>query len=292
MNNLNQLIEGKTLYIVSDLHMGDRSPKDNFREYIGRFESFLDDVVDADHNGQLILAGDTFEFWQCQHGTITRAYLVLLKRLVAMKSIFIVGNHDIDLLGFVGLDINSPFIDLLTDQFHLARNGKNILICHGHEFDKFNDPARWLFIGRIAAIAAGRAEMAVGTKVGQEATEGMLLRGLLWLINLCRPKTAGEKLEKGKTIDDVQAKLEKHHTEHPNETVVAGHTHKAGWYGDWYVNAGSWQTDQAHYVKIDTDGTMTLRKWPGNELDETQIWPDSLTAKTQNDCDVLDKADG
>jgi UDP-2,3-diacylglucosamine pyrophosphatase LpxH len=49
------------VFVISDLHMGDRSPKDNLchnnRE--ARFNHFLDYV--ADQNGQLVILGDFFE---------------------------------------------------------------------------------------------------------------------------------------------------------------------------------------------------------------------------------------
>ena len=277
---LEQHLNGRTLYVVSDLHMGDGSAKDNFAEYRGRFEDFLGRVVERDPNGCLVLAGDVFEFWQSMHGQVVRTYLDLLRRLVQNRSVFIVGNHDIDLLGFVGLTVDSPLIVLLTDRVLLERGGRNFWICHGHEFDGLNDPAKAMILGRIVTLAAGQAEMWLGPKVGVESTESFLekasLAVLSWMARRYRSwfgRTAGEKSGTGKEIDKTRVALDKYHLEHPDQILVAGHTHQAGWYGDWYVNAGSWQGSQANYVRITPEGQVALHKWPGGEIDETRLWP-------------------
>ncbi len=279
-NWLDQHIDGKTLYVVSDLHMGDGTAKDNFTEYSSRFEDFLSAVVEQDSDGCLVLAGDVFEFWQSAHGSIAKTYFELLKRLVERRSVFLVGNHDIDLSGFIGLPLDSPLIGCLAMEVFVERGNRLIRICHGHEFDKFNDPRKAMLVGKIATMLAGEAEMRVGTKVRGLSTEALLERIVRWLMgrlaSLYRKvfnKTPGEKTKKDKKIDETKVALDNYHPQHPDQTLVAGHTHQAGWYGDWYVNAGCWQTEQAHYVKITPDGEVTLHRWPGNEIEKTKLWP-------------------
>ncbi len=279
-NWLEHRVDGKTLYVVSDLHMGDGTRKDNFAEYCQRFEQFLGEVVEKDPNSCLVLAGDVFEFWQSPHGDIVRAHLELLKRLVRSRSVFLVGNHDIDLEGFVGLPVSFPLIECLATELGIDRGGREIRICHGHEFDKYNDPRKLLWLGKIATVGAGQVEMWLGTKIGDETTESLLekiFRGIqAWLARRYRSwfgKTAGEKVEAGKKIDEVRHALDKYRQDHERQLLVAGHTHRAGWYGDWYVNTGCWQSQQAHYAKISPDGQVSLHKWPGQEVDQTQLWP-------------------
>ncbi len=281
---LSSYVEGKTLYVVSDLHMGDGTAKDNFTEHRTRFEEFLSGVVEQDSDGCLVLAGDVFEFWQSSHGSIAKMYFDLLRRLVERKSAFIVGNHDIDLFGFIGLPVDSPLIGCLAMEVVLKRGDRHIRICHGHEFDKFNDPRKAMLLGRIATMLAGEAEMRLGTKLGGVPTEKRLERivrrimaGFAWFYRNILNKTAGERTEKDKKVDETKVALDNYHPQHPDQTLVAGHTHKAGWYGDWYVNAGCWQTEQAHYVKITPDGEVSLHRWPGNEIEETKLWPVSAT---------------
>ena len=278
-NTVSQYVEGKTLYIVSDLHMGDGTAKDNFKEYRPRFEDFLAGVVEQDPNGCLVLAGDVFEFWQSSHGSIAKIYFDLLKRLVERKSVFIVGNHDIDLFGFIGLPVDSPLIGCLAMEVVLERGDKHIRICHGHEFDKFNDPRKAMLLGRIATMLAGEAEMRVGTKVRGLPTERWLERAVRWVMGrlaLVYRKsfnaTPGERSDKGKKIDETKVGLDNYHPQHPDQILVAGHTHKAGRYQDWYVNAGCWQGEQAHYVKITADGEVSLHRWPENDIEENKLW--------------------
>ena len=57
-DGIEEQVQGETLYVVSDLHMGDGTAKDNFAEHRQRFEVFLDEVVEKDDDGRLILAGD------------------------------------------------------------------------------------------------------------------------------------------------------------------------------------------------------------------------------------------
>ena len=155
-------------------------------------------------------------------------------------------------------------------------------ICHGHEFDKYNDPERSMLVGRIITLGVGAAEMKFGTKIGGISLERLLgllepigrvvLAFIAWVYRSWFCKTAGRKVKKGKKINETRVALDKYRLEHPTQLLIAGHTHKAGVYGDWYINAGCWQTEQAHYVKITPDGEVTLRIWPGNEVDNTKLW--------------------
>lgn len=264
----------KQVFIVSDLHLGDGSKKDNFRKYRKRFDCFLDGL---DANAQLVLAGDVFEFWQCPHGAVVREYQDLLKRLVDMKALFIVGNHDIDLLGFVDLSLGDRFTGLLRKDLSIERNGRTIFVCHGHEFDEFNDPSRSLFIGRIVSILGGEAEMRLGPEIGGQSTETFLLsllRGFgTSFLSLYRKfhKTPSESKAR---MDKYLVALRDFKQKHPEvHTVVSGHTHLSGTYEDWYFNTGCWQDEEAAYAMIGTDGRIELRR-PNGEQVKRKLWAD------------------
>ena len=297
-----QDLEGKTLYVVSDLHMGDGSDKDNFARYRQRFENFLAEVVEQDPNGCLVLAGDVFEFWQSMHGDVVSTYLPLLKGLVIRGSVFLVGNHDIDLRGFVNLPLQVPFIDMLTTEVIVNRGSREIHIRHGHEFDKFNDPNKSMLLGKIVTLAVGQLELKFGTSIGGRVTEDIFAEA--WESNKAFPlrmwdavsswrvrtgmkilvraaqflrrlygRTAGERSKVGDQLNDLRRLLDGYHKSYPNYLLVTGHTHKPGWHGDWYVNAGAWQGKEAHYVRITPDGQISLHEWPGQEELQTQLWP-------------------
>jgi len=271
--------------VISDLHMGDGTAKDNFREYRNRLETFLDYVA-GQGNSRLILAGDVFEFWQCSHGAIIREYLDVLKRLLDMNAAIIVGNHDIDLNGFVGINLDTQFFRALCKNVTVKASSRNITVCHGHEFDEYNNPKRSLFIGRISAILAGEAEMRVGTEVGGVPTEKLLLRLVRWIgqsfLKIYRklhktPAEAGEKKQ-----NKYKTALDQYKENHPEtDVLIAGHTHKPGTYGGWYYNTGSWQQDLATYVRITPDGDVSLYRWPSGEIYENALWSESGQAKSR-----------
>ena len=271
-------IKGRTLYVVSDLHMGDGTEEDNFALYRGRFSDFVKQIVEPDTNGCLVMAGDVFEFWQSKLGDVIRANFDLVKQIVGLKPIYIVGNHDVDLQGLIGLQIDSPLVSCLTSEVVTNRGGKEIRICHGHEFDKFNNEAH-MILGRIAAQVAGQVEMEVGPKIGSESTEAVLNQSVTGFLDFAkdlwsRHKTPAERKKDAEPIDDVREKLDEYHKLHPAQILVAGHTHEAGLYGGWYTNSGSWQDDKANYVCISPEGELTLRKWPGGDVDTTPLWPE------------------
>ncbi len=263
MINLFDKIKDKNLYIVSDLHMGDGSNKDNFKPYQADFEKFLD-YVEKDEDYCLILAGDVFEFWQSQHGDIIRTYYDLIKRLISMNTVFIVGNHDIDLVGFIGLEMGSKFFELLSGGLVVSRNGKNISIMHGHEFDIFNDPNKAMMLGKMAAMLAGWVEMKVGPTVEGKSTESFLsdtaMRFVSFFSNIYR--WLNPTVNKGGNLNKFYQTVLKHHNKYPNNILVMGHTHDAGSIEDWYFNDGSWQNGNPNFIFINKQGRLILKEWP------------------------------
>ena len=81
-------------YCVSDLHLCDRGPRDNFcfRGSGAAVPSFLN-LVER-NRGRLLILGDLFDWWQVPVGSAVTAYLPLLDRLAQMGATWIVGNHD------------------------------------------------------------------------------------------------------------------------------------------------------------------------------------------------------
>ena len=74
------------IFAISDLHLCDRGPRDNFafngREE--RFYNFLKMVEEA--KSRLLILGDLFDFWQVNMGASINAYLPLLDRLAGIGS--------------------------------------------------------------------------------------------------------------------------------------------------------------------------------------------------------------
>lgn len=150
-------------FVVSDLHLGDKGPRDNFAHMSGgwreqEFNNFLDYV--ESENGELTIAGDLFELWQSNISKVLTCRMKLMDRLASMGTRYLLGNHDIDLLYLTkegGVMLDHPlFADLkLSHTFYV--NGRRILLIHGHEQDIYcmsEVPG----IGRASAIYSGLRE--------------------------------------------------------------------------------------------------------------------------------------
>ena len=94
----------KPIFCVSDLHLCDRGPRDNFiSRGEERFFKFLDYV--QDQKGELYILGDLFDWWQCNLSAAMLAYENLLGRLATVGEVgalWIVGNHDNAFVKFIG----------------------------------------------------------------------------------------------------------------------------------------------------------------------------------------------
>ena len=73
------------------LPLGDREKQLNlFLDYVGS------------QQGELIILGDLFDFWQMNLSKIVMMHMPLLDRLAAMNATYVLGNHDADFDHFVG----------------------------------------------------------------------------------------------------------------------------------------------------------------------------------------------
>ena len=249
-------------YIVSDLHMGDGSDTDNFAPYKQRFLNFLDKV--QDEKAKLIIAGDAFEFWEACHGDVVKANFDLIARLLKMDATFVVGNHDVDLMGFIGMPLGCA--NNLVAGVDLEFNGRVIHICHGHEFDIFND-ANSMFTGKLTGLLFHKFELDVGRNKAEwveRVVEPIVRKIMLQIIRFYRrvfARTSRERLLSPVSFMEAWRAI------NPNCNLISGHTHMAGRYKDWHLDCGSWQDTQAHYVKI-CGPLIALYRFPQNELVE------------------------
>ena len=122
------------IFAISDLHLCDRGPRDNFA-FNGREErlvAFLD-MVDREQ-GRLLVLGDLFDFWQVNLGTAVVAYLPLLDRLARMGATWIVGNHDNALAPLIGskLMLDHPLFLRSCHPFEEEIAGRRFAFRHRH----------------------------------------------------------------------------------------------------------------------------------------------------------------
>jgi len=243
-----------THYIVSDTHLADGSGRDDFKKNRTRFKNFLRFV--RKKKARLVIAGDFLELWQAHPAAITRAYSDILNELIALQATIVIGNHDYFLTHFRKLTF-------LHDSYRLP--GTKVIVKHGHQFDRFNDPERFMRIANLAALAAGHLEDIYPDF--DETALGFLKHLQKDLAAAFRSSpTPGtgrkEYLDRGGDLSEylrgARALLKKY------DYCILGHTHEAGTAFDGrYLNAGCWTSDTPTYVEVNSKGQCSVRHWPG-----------------------------
>lgn len=281
------------IFVVSDLHMGDGGPRDNFSvdNKLKKFNRFLDYVQDC--GGELILLGDVFEFWQANIGHVLAHHMELIDRFADMQATYVVGNHDADFTDLIGTNVlGHPFFQRMSGPFERTIGGKRFKFMHGHELDPFNRDGtpRW---GRILAILGGILEDRKGSPLLSAGgfTEKSLLkvsRGFMWIwnnsVNLFEKSELHEKrhsmaesLTPAQDPAKIKGILSLYHGDKLKEgydCLVTGHTHRAGLFQDWHCNSGCWVGLRTTFLRIQPDGNIHVCEWNGTGpsiTEQTQI---------------------
>lgn len=251
----------RPIYCVSDLHLGDGGPRDNFAYMSGgkrqaEFESFLDFV--EERNGKLLILGDLFEMWQSNVSKVVTHRKSLLDRLAKMGAIYILGNHDADLLYFTDGWLTHPFFQTMCLTYSELVDGRRFYFTHGHETDDYCS-GEVPGLGRITAIYTGLKEDRNGSPLRKKypTVEARTLRRLEWPINfirrLCGLPDRVQQMNRGlcKLIDSIDC-----------DVLVSGHTHLAGKIAGWWVyNTGTWAEQTCSFVSINQFGAIGVFDW-------------------------------
>jgi UDP-2,3-diacylglucosamine pyrophosphatase LpxH len=270
----------RDIMIVSDLHIGDGGPRDNFAvdNKAQKFSRFLD-YVEA-QQAELMILGDLFDFWQANIGRVLTRQIPLIDRLAEMQAVYVVGNHDADFENLIGTNIlGHPFFDRMTGPFMRIIAGRRFKFMHGHELDPFNRDGtpRW---GRILAILGGIIEDRKGSPLLSAGgmTEKSLLkvsRGFMWMWNKSvnffeksqtheQMHTFDESLTPAQNPDKIKGIMSLYHNNKRQEGydfLVTGHTHKAGLFQDWYCNSGCWVGLRCNFLRLSHDGEVHVYEW-------------------------------
>ncbi len=271
---------GQAVFVISDLHMGDGGPRDNFAvdNKAAEFGRFLD-FIEAE-GGQLFILGDLFEFWQANVGRVLVRRMDFLDRFARMKARYVVGNHDADLEDLIGTGLLAhPFFENMSGPFERTIGKKRFKFMHGHEVDPFNRDGtpRW---GRILAILGGLIEDRKGSPLlsaGGFSEKSLLRMGrsFMWMWNHSvnwieksarheQRHSVSESLtpaqdparEKG-----ILALYQQDRLRYQYDILIAGHTHHAGHFKEWYYNSGCWVGLRNNFLRIDRDGSTELWEW-------------------------------
>lgn len=279
----------KDIFIVSDLHLGDGGPRDNFSVdgKLQKFNQFLDYVKDC--GGEIILLGDVFDFWQSNIGNVIVHHLNLIDRLADMQAIYVIGNHDADFESLIGKNILAhPFFERMTGPFERVIGDKRFKFMHGHELDPFNRDGtpRW---GRILAILGGILEDRKGSPLlsaGGFAEKTLLRvsRSFMWMwnnsVNLFekserheKPHSLAESLTPAQDPTKIKGILSLYHNnkrEEGYDFLVTGHTHRAGLFQDWYCNSGCWVGLRSNFLRINPEGHIHIYEWNNGRANITE----------------------
>ena len=243
--------------IISDLHLADSTRRDDFKKNRAKFKNFLRMV--KKQKAQLIIAGDFLELLQTNPVDITSTYSDILNELISIGTKIIIGNHDYYLHHFRKLNF-------LYDSYQIPDT--KIFIQHGHQFDKFNDPKRLLYIGNLAAMSAGIVED-IHPDLDEKAMsfiEALHKKLKSAFAPIHTPGTNRKQyLSHGGNFSEYLRGAKKLLKKY--DYVILGHTHKPGTaFKGKYLNAGSWTSSNPTYVEIDSRGHCTLKYWPTQNL--------------------------
>ena len=238
-------------YVISDLHLADGGRRDDFKKNHTQFKAFLQMV--KKQKARLIIAGDFLELWQVNLIAITGAYSDILNQLISIGTKIVIGNHDYYLRHFRGLNF-------LYDSYRIP--GTGIFIQHGHQFDRFNDPKRLIYLGNLAAMNAAVMED-IHPDLDEKAMSFLKLldqklsRLPFWTPGTGRKEYLAQGGDLSEYLKGARKLLQKF------DYVILGHTHESGTaFEGRYFNAGSWTASKPTYVKVNPRGQCTLRYWP------------------------------
>lgn len=267
------------MFVVSDLHMGDRSPKDNLRQ--GNRETMFDQFLAyvADQRGQLVLLGDVFELLRYPLDNIVARRRDLLDRLARMDTVYVPGNHDQDLASFIGAgDLPHPFFERTSPAFVHQVGDTRFKFMHGHEVDPLITCGT-RSISRMVGAVAYLLEFRQGTcilsndvftdvllEIGEHALElwNRLTRRMNRALRHCYNRMPAEPMTRLSRHVRTCRMLERYgedRTKDLYDVAIVGHTHRAGTFEDWYFNSGSWTGSHRNFLRISPDGNVAVFDW-------------------------------
>jgi UDP-2,3-diacylglucosamine pyrophosphatase LpxH len=165
MNSQNAAAVSEEFYFVSDLHFGGDGQL-QICDYEEEFVAFLRALATKDERTELVIAGDTFGFWEltefkgtAQLEEIIKHHARIFEEFSAtgarIKITMMVGNHDYDLACYPEFaDILARYNIRLDTSLNLIReiNGKKIWIEHGQQIDPYNAASEY---GNPHALPSG-----------------------------------------------------------------------------------------------------------------------------------------
>lgn len=125
---------------ISDVHLGTR----------GCQAALLLDFLRNTESDHLYLVGDIVDgwrlrrraWWDASHHEVIQE--LLGKALSGTRVVYIPGNHDELLRGYLGTELGG--VSILGEAIHETADGRRLLVVHGDEFDAVVCYAKWLAV--------------------------------------------------------------------------------------------------------------------------------------------------
>ena len=245
------MIEQVRTIFLSDIHLGTRACQAE------RLLSFLR----CYHSEKIFLVGDIVDFWAMSrsiHWTAAQNTFVqkILKRARhGVEVIFIPGNHDEALRGYVGTSFGD--IKIEREAVHTLADGRRFLLIHGDEYDQVTRHHRW-----VAVLGDIAYNLLVIMNVWLSLVRRLLRIPGYWSL-------AGYAKRQVKSavnfIFDFEDSVVHAVKQRNLDGVVCGHIHAAAirdHLGVCYVNCGDW-VDSCTAIVEHFDGRLELISWTG-----------------------------
>jgi len=220
-----------TIYSLSDLHLGDKGPRDDFYGNEQKLTEFLQSIPDK----SLILVGDVFELWQCHLNNIIAAYPDLIKLLFKKTLYYVTGNHDQAILKLsilptfqIKMLLGVPVVDKLVLE--------DTIFIHGHQLDVANSKYKWL--GQSITKMAGWLEKYIDKDIDVWAEQ--------FVMKL-------KKMGRFGFPEHYRDEAIRYAKKEGVKRIVFGHSHVEDYAkidDIEYFNCGTWTNGKSHIVKI------------------------------------------
>ena len=277
VGNKLDIAKNDSLFVISDLHLGDGSAGDRFVKCgkESQLWRFLDHV--ARENGRLLVLGDLFELWRYTVDQVVERWHSLLDRFLHMDALYIPGNHDAAVAALAP-HAHHPFFGNLQVPFTAAIGDQRFRFMHGHEVDPFMSHGiqQWGQKLRSCSVLFDIKDHLLALTdyalsdflydLGEQ-----LLRALHWTTGNWQHgihadlQTPGHSEHKGQPgsirVQKMLSRFLYHRQDEAYDVAVAGHTHKPGRFGQWYFNSGSWARPTNNFLKIRPDGHVEVFDW-------------------------------
>lgn len=198
---------------ISDVHLGTR----------GCQADLLLDFLRNTESEHLYLVGDIVDGWRLRrnwywpqaHNDIVQK--VLRKARKGTRVIYIPGNHDEALRGYIGMQFGG--ITVVREAVHRTADGRQFLVVHGDEFDVVVSCHRWL------ALLGDRAN---GAMLSANRWFDIVRRRLgfpHWSLSAYLKRRVRSAVD---LIGDFEAAVAAEAARRDVDGIICGHVHKAG----------------------------------------------------------------